>query len=557
MEPSAGNGVADLVVTGARVRIGAGRWSDAIAVRGDRVIGLGNERVQELTGARTRVVEAPGHLVLPGFQDSHVHAPMAGLNLERVWLNDVAGLRAYQDVIAAYAAAHPDEEWIVGGGWAMEHFPGGTPRKEDLDAVVPDRPVFLFNRDVHGAWVNSKALEAGGITRDTPDPVDGRIERDPGTGEPTGTLHEGAAYTFNGEVVPQPDPTTWQRGILAGQAHLHALGITGWQDAWVNASSLDAYRTLADEGRLTARVVGALWWDRHRGLAQIPDLLALRERATGAGSGAGVPGFHPGTVKIMTDGVLENFTGALLEPYCDGCGGHTDNHGLSYLEPDLLTAAVTELDRLGFQVHLHAIGDRAVRNGLDAIEAAQQANGVSDRRHHIAHLQVVHPDDVPRFGKLGVVANIQAYWAMSEPQMEELTIPFLGRERTEQQYPFAGIAAGGARLAMGSDWAVTTADPLPQLEVAVTRSDPEDRDLPAFLPEQRLSLDAAVDAFTAGSAYVNHDADGGRLDVGARADLAVLDVDVFADGFATADRAPVADATVVLTVSGGRIVHET
>ena len=556
---------ADLLITGARVHTGSpatGSPADAIAARDGRIVAIGAAAdLAELAGPRTRVVQAGGGLVVPGFQDSHVHAPFAGRNRLRVWLNDLVGKAAYLDAIAAYAAANPDEPWILGGGWAMEYFPGGTPTKDDLDAVVPDRPVFLFNRDVHGAWVNSKALELGGITAASPDPGDGRIERNPVTGEPSGTLHEGAAYAFNDLVVPTPTRAEWEASILAAQSHLHSLGITGWQDAWVTPATLEAYRSLAADGRLTARVVGALWWDRQRGLDQVADLLAQRESATGAAAkaGSGVPGFFPTTVKIMTDGVLENYTGALLEPYCDGCGGHTDNHGLSFVEPDLLAAAVTELDRHGFQVHLHAIGDRAIRDALDAVAAARAANGANDLRHHIAHLQIVQPQDIPRFAELSVVANCQTYWAQSEPQMEELTIPFLGPERAALQYPFEALRRSGARLAMGSDWSVTTANPLEQLEVAITRIDPEHRDNPPFLPGERLSPTDAFDAFTRGSAYVNHDDGehgGGVLEVGRRADLALLDTDVFAPGFATLERAPLTDVRVRLTAASGQVVFD-
>ncbi len=548
----------DLVVADARVRLPGGRWATGIAVTGDRITALGTAAdVVGLAGPRTRVVRAPGKLVLPSFQDSHLHAPFAGRNRLRLWLNDLAGRDAYLEAIARYAETHPDEPWILGGGWALEAFPGGLPRKEDLDAIVPDRPVFLFNRDVHGAWVNSRALEVGGISVDTANPSDGRIERDP-DGAATGCLHEGAAYDFNDRVVPVPSRAEWESAVLEAQTYLHGLGITGWQDAWVTPATLDAYSALAADGRLTARVVGALWWDRHRGLEQIADLQAQRERASGAAAaaGSGVAGFFPTTVKIMTDGVLENYTGALLEPYCDGCGGHTDNRGLSYVDRDLLAAATTELDALGFQVHMHAIGDRAVRNALDAFAAARAANGENDNRHHIAHVQVVHSQDVPRFAELDVTANCQAYWAKSDAQMEELTVPFLGRERVDLQYPFESIRAAGARLAMGSDWSVTTADPLEQLEVAITRVDPADRAAAPFLESQRLAMDVAFDAFTAGSARVNHDDDGGRLVVGNRADLAMLDVDVFADGYVSERRAPVADASVSLTVASGRVVFD-
>ncbi len=555
---------ADLVVLGARIHTGAAGAAgaappQAIALRGDRIARIGAAAdMKDLLGRRTRVIDVPAGLIVPGFQDAHVHPPQAGRELTRVWLHDLRGKAAYLDAIAAYADSHPDEPWILGGGWAMEYFPGGTPRKEDLDAVVPDRPVFLFNRDVHGAWVNSAALERAGIGPDTSDPVDGRIERDPQTGEPSGTLHEGAAYRVDAQVVPAPSAQEWREATLAGQAHLHARGITGWQDAWVTPPRLEAYRSLAADGRLTARVVGALWWERDRGLDQLPELLAQRERAAGAAeqSGAPVAGFFPTTVKIMVDGVLENQTGALLEPYCDGCGGETDNRGIAFVEREPLIEAVTALDRLGFQVHMHAIGDRAVRHALDAVEAARTANGPSRWRHHIAHLQVVHPNDIPRFAALGVVPNCQAYWAQDEPQMEALTTPFLGPERAGWQYPFEALRAAGARLAMGSDWGVSTANPLEQLEVAITRIDPEHRENPAFLPAQRLSPAHAFEAFTAGSAYVNHDEDAGTLQVGLRADLAVLDTDIFADGFISPSRAPLADVSVQLTVASGQVVHD-
>ena len=446
-------------------------------------------------------------------------------------------------MIGAFAAANPDREWIIGGGWAMEHFPGGTPRKDDLDAVTGDRPAFLFNRDVHGAWVNSAALRAAGITSDTPDPSDGRIERDPQTGEPTGTLHEGAAYTFNDRHLPLPDVAEWQESILEAQRYLHTLGITGWQDAWVTPDTQQAYLALAGADRLSARVVGALWWDRHRGLEQIDEL--LERSRDGAGR------FLPRTVKIMVDGVLENYTGALLEPYCDGCGGHSDNLGLTYVEPEILSAAVRRLDAEGLQVHMHAIGDRAVRISLDAVQAAREANGGhNDNRHHIAHLQLIQPADVPRFRELDVIANCQTYWAQREPQMDELTIPFIGEDRAQLQYPFGDLLRSGATLAMGSDWGVTTADPLQQIEVAVRRIGPEHRDAPALLPDQRLPLPVAVAAFTAGSAYVNHDDDAGSIEVGRRADLAVVDRNIFdpADGYP-------ADAHVTHTVAAGKLVH--
>ena len=536
----------DLVVIGSRVRTRTG-FVEAIGITGDRISHLGAERdLLAAAGPSTRVIEQRDGLVLPGFQDAHVHAPFAGRNRLRIWLNDTLDRSAYLDLIAGYAAAHPEEPWITGGGWALESFPDGLPRREDLDAICPDRPVFLFNRDVHAAWLNTRALELGGITATTPDPDDGRIERDP-DGSPTGCLHEGAAYSFNERIVPLPSQREWEAAILEGQRHLHALGITGWQDAWVTPDTQAAYESLAASGHLTARVVGALWWDRHRGLEQIEELVERRARAEGARA----RGFHATSVKIMTDGVLENFTGALLEPYCDAA--HSSERGLSYVDRDLLVEAVMRLDALDFQVHMHAIGDRAVRDALDAIEAARTTNGRRDNRHHIAHVQLVQPSDIPRFGALEVIANCQSYWACHDAQMEEHTIPYIGQDRADLQYPFASIHRAGGRLAMGSDWAVSTADPLAQLEVAITRSE---RGGEPLLPGERLTLDVAVDAFTAGSAHVNHDDDAGVIAVGMRADLAVIDLDFFREGFAGPDHAPLADARVTLTVASGRIVHE-
>jgi predicted amidohydrolase YtcJ len=532
---------ADLAVTGSPIWIGDGTSADALAVRGGQVVALGADDVRELIGPRTRVLDRAGALVIPGFQDAHVHAPPAGRELLTVDLHDHDGRPAYLDTIAAYVAANPDVEWITGGGWALEHFPPEGPRREDLDSITGPRPAFLFNRDVHGAWVNSAALERAGIGATTPDPSDGHYERD-ADGTPTGMLHEGAAYSFRARWVPEPTRGEWADAIIVAQQHLHALGITAWQDAWVTPETFAAYTSLVSSDRLTARVVGALWWDRHRGLDQIPEFQAQREQEVG--------GFHPTTVKIMVDGTVENQTASLIEPYC-GCGGRDgQNRGLDYVDRELLVAAVTKLDALGFQVHMHAIGDRAVRNALDAVEAARSANGASTNRHHIAHLQIVQPADVPRFAALDVVANCQTYWAQAEPQMDELTIPVIGPERALLQYPFESLRQSGARLAMGSDWAVTTADPLQQMEVAVRRIDPEHRDNEPFLPAEALPVEVALSAFTAGSAFANHDAAGGALRVGSRADLAVLDQDLFALS------GRLSDASVVCTVAAGTVVHE-
>jgi len=526
------NGPADLVFLGGTVYTvdAARRWARAVAVRGGRIVAVGEEAdVRPLTGPRTEVIQLGGRMLLPGFQDAHVHPPAGGLELLQCALADAYSLEDYSRIIASYAADHPDVEWILGGGWSMDVFPGGTPRKEALDEIVPDRPVFLPNRDGHSAWVNSRALELAGVTRNMPDPGDGRIERDP-DGSPAGTLHDGAMQLVE-RLIPPTTQEQWEEGLRVAQRYLHSLGITAWQDAIVGGSypALEAYLALADRGELTARVVGALWWDRHRGEDQVDELLAARARAS-------VGRFRAPTVKVMQDGVIETFTAGVLEPYLGSDGRPTDNRGLSFIEPELLRRIVTRLDAEGFQVHFHAIGERAVRESLDAVEAARLANGMNDLRHHIAHVQVIHPDDLPRFRALGVTATIQPLWAMNEGQMVNLTLPVLGPERSRWQYPFASLLRSGAVLAGGSDWSVSSPNPLWEIHVAVNRTSfpgyaygGDDRaEREPFLPEERIDLAAAIAAFTIGAAYVNHlDDRTGSIEVGKDADLVVLDRNPF------------------------------
>lgn len=519
---------ADLVLTGGPVHTGSPARSRAtsVAVRGERVVAVGHDEVRELIGPRTEVVDLAGKLLIPGFQDAHAHPVGGGIEMGQCDLSGVTTLAEYRERIAGYAREHADAEWITGGGWAMEAFPGGLPTAAELDALVPDRPVYLVNRDHHGAWVNSVALHRAGIDARTPDPSDGRIERD-ADGVPTGMLQEGAA-SLVGRLLPPVTREERIAGLLRAQELMHSLGITAWQDALLGEHAnltdpTDAYLACADDGQLTARVVGSLWWDRARGTEQIEELLARRA--------AGTRGrLRSTTVKIMQDGVAENGTAALLGPYLDGCGCVSDNSGISFVPPEALKKYVTALDAQGFQVHFHALGDRAVREALDAVEAARAANGWTDTRPHLAHLQVVHPDDIGRFRALGASANMQPLWAAHEPQMDELTIPFLGAERSGHQYPFGALLRAGATLAAGSDWPVSSPDPLQGIHVAVNRVlAGAAAGTPVFLPEQRIGLHDALAAYTAGSAYVNHlDGETGVVAAGYLADLVVLDRDPFA-----------------------------
>jgi predicted amidohydrolase YtcJ len=517
-----------------------------VRVRGGRIAGAGP--AGPLGNAVP--VDLGGGTLLPGFIDAHVHPVFAGDQLRHCDLRPASTAGGYAELVAAYARDHPDEEWITGGGWSMDAFPGGIPTRDLLDAVVADRPVFLPNRDGHGAWVNTAALRAAGIDRSTPDPADGRIERDAG-GEPAGMLQEGAASLVT-PLLPELTEDDWYQALLTAQEHLLSLGITGWQDAIVGpyqgtADPLDAYRRATAAGTLKATVVGALWWDRHQGLEQVAGLVRKR-------SAAGQGPFRATSVKMMLDGVAETHTAAMLEPYLDGAGCGTGHSGLDFIDPDELPRYVTALDREGFQVHFHALGDRAVRNALDAVAAARRANATGPR-HHLAHLQVVHPDDIGRFAPLAATANIQPLWATHEPQMDELTIPFLGERRAGWQYPFRSLQAAGATMCAGSDWPVSSPNPLWGAHVAVNR------DLPApagggrgdqFLAGQALSLESVLAAYTSGSAWVNGlEAVSGSIAEGLDADLAVVDADL-----SRLPAAEIGQAAVTQTWVRGQLVYE-
>ena len=471
-------------------------------------------------------VDLHGGTILPGFIDAHAHPVFAGDQLRRCDLGGADTASGYAALVAAYARDHPDEEWITGGGWSMDAFPGGVATRDLLDAVVADRPVFLPNRDGHGAWVNSKALTLAGIDRSTPDPADGRIERD-AAGEPNGMLQEGAADLVS-RLLPPVTEADWDQALALAQDYLLSLGITGWQDAIIGShhgtpDPMGAYLRAAQAGTLLANVVGALWWDRDRGLEQLPELLESR-RCGQAGR------FHATSVKMMLDGVAENHTAAMLEPYLDSDGCSTGAAGLDFIDPGELPRFVAALDHEGFQVHFHALGDRAVRNALDALAAAQRANGDRRLRHHLAHLQVVHPDDVARFARLSATANIQPLWATHEPQMDELTIPFLGERRAGWQYPFRALHASGSPLCAGSDWPVSSPNPIWGAHVAVNRSLPVvagGQGGDSFLPEEALGLASILAAYTSGSARVNGlDAVTGSIREGFDADFAIVNADL-------------------------------
>lgn len=557
---------ADLVLRGGRVFDGFSvhPTGTAVAVECGRITAVGPEAaVRAASGPRTGIVDLRGRLVTPGLIDAHAHTFMGGIEALACDVGHCGGADEVQAAVSRYARSTDsrDSPWITGAGWYKGHYDGGFPDASVLDTAVPHRPVYLINRDHHSAWVNTAALRLAGIDDRTPDPADGRIGRRP-DGSASGILHEGA-MSLVARLLPPITREAVEAGILHGQAHLHALGVTGWQEAIIGEyagypDAAPAYRSLAASGRLTGRASGALWVPRGLTLGDLPGLVDSFGARRDLNAAAGFP---TSSAKIMVDGVPENRTAAMLEPYESAgctCGGRTGtDRGPTYLPPEVLDAAAEALEAARFDLHLHAIGDRAVRTALDAVGRAAVAlhptPGGSrswEPRHTMAHVQLVHPDDVPRFGHLGVTVNAQALWACSDEQMRSLTVPLIGAERARWQYPFASMLAGGAPLAMGSDWPVSDADPWQAIHVAVHRAHPDHGDTGPLVPAEALDLTTALSAYTAGSARVTR-SPAGVLRPGAPADLAVLSADPFGPDGPALHRLR-ADLTIV----GGRVVFE-
>ena len=515
-------------------------WAEAVAITGGRVVFVGkNSKAGNYQVEKTKVIDLAGRMVLPGFQDSHVHLVSGGVELGQCNLND---LQTKQEILArvqSYSEAYPEKDWIVGGGWDLPVFPEANPAKELLDAVVPSRPVFLSAADGHSAWVNSRALELAGITAKTPDPEDGHIERNPGTNEPSGTLRE-AAMGIVSRLIPEPSADEYLNGLRAGLALANRFGITSIIEASADDPILDTYAALDRNGELTVRVLASIYVDPGKGPAQVEELIRKRERYQGRILKATA-------AKIFADGVIESHTAALLEPYLDRPG----NAGKPILEADEFNRLAAALDKAGFQIHVHAIGDGAVRMALDAIEDARKANGPRDARHHIAHLELIDPADVPRFRSLGVVANFQALWAYPDTYITQLTEPILGPERSGRLYPIGSVVRSGGLFAGGSDWSVSSLNPLDAVQVAVTRRDPEAPAGPAWLAREIIDLPTAVAAYTKIGAYLSFEERiRGSIEPGKAADLVVLDSNIF-----EIPQQEIHTVNVVLTILEGKVVY--
>jgi predicted amidohydrolase YtcJ len=515
-------------------------WAQAAAVRDGVFVAIGtNKDIEPLLGPATRVIDLEGRMALPGFHDAHVHPDLGGDQLMACEVQLLTSVDAIIERLSA-CAVELDEGWLEGYGFDLSLFGENGPHKSMLDGISLTRPIIVWGEDGHSLWVNSVALELAGITADTPDPPLGVIERD-ADGSPSGTLRETAQEIVRATRGAQTHEHN-VRALRAGISHLNAFGITSYIDAWVGLEDYQAYQEIDRAGDLTARVVTSLAYEsgfaKHYG-EEWEQVLAGRNEFESER-------LNNDSVKLFLDGVLEGETAALIEPYL----GMHGKRGDLILEPEALNADVTRFDAMGLQVHMHAIGDRAVRAGLDAIEAARKANGPGDNRHHISHLQMIHVDDIERFAELDTAANFQALWAWPDNWIMELNLPVLGEERVQGMYPIAGVAKAGGRIVGGSDWNVSSPNPLDAIETAIHRHDPRIEDGPVLNVNERVGLELMIDAYTINAAWLMHHEElTGSVELGKRADIVVLDRNLF-----EIPVTEISDARVVETLLDGQVI---
>jgi len=521
-------------------------WAEAVAVKDGRIVYVGDdEGAARHIGVETELIDLAGQMLLPGFHDAHIHILTEVLSDEECNLLRIETLEEVAARLKDCTAllGHGGERWITGGGWGEWLWPEANPKKGLLDLLFPDRPVYLPSSFGHAAWVNSKALEIAGIDADTEDPEAGIIERDPETGEPSGTLRE-SAMTLVSKKIPPFTLEQRKKRVLAGIALSHANGITAVIEPGVGPEHIEQLLAVADDGDFDLRAVASLspiGW--HAGVFgdEVFELMEGREAWRR-------PNIDVDSVKIYMDGVIEFGTSPLLEPYADPEYGS----GEFFYEQEVVDVYFTKLDAMGLQIHVHAIGDAAVRRALDAFDTMRAANGMSDNRHQIVHLQLIHEDDRPRFAELNVGAVFQSLWAYPDPAALDLDIPMLGEERTWQMYPIASVQKAGGRIVGGSDYWVTDLDPLLAIETAITRQDPWTNEGPVLNVDERVDLATMIEAYTINGAYqMGLEDEQGSIEVGKRADLVVLNRNLF-------ELAPakINEARVMMTIFDGRTVYE-
>ena len=537
--------VADTIIARAKVYTGNDEqpWAEAVAIHDGRIVAVGDEAtIFKLRYTGTEVIEAGGHLVLPGFVDCHIHFMDGSLSLGRVNLEGAKDAADIQQRLREYAAKHPGKDWVLGRGWNYAMFGAeALPHKKYLDEIFPDRPVFLEGYDGHTYWANSKALTLAGITKETPDPTNGAIVRDPQTHEATGALKE-SAQRLVARVVPQPTRNEKLAALRAGMKWANENGLVRVHSAGSDFQQLALYDELRKQGQQTLRFYIAYFLDPPKLRTQDVDAIE-----------AGRKKFHDdwidtGAVKMMIDGVVESHTAAMLEPYSDD----PSLKGKLFWDPANYSAAVLDLDRRGLQLFTHAIGDYGVRTALDAYEQAERTNHTSDRRPRIEHIETITAADIPRFGKLGVIASMQPLHSYPDADTLEVWARNAGADRASRAWAWKSIGNSGGHLAFGSDWPVVTLNPWKGVQTAVTRQTVEGKPDAGFVPEQRLTVAETVRGYTLGAAYAGRrEKTEGSIESGKFADLIIVSQNIF-----EIDPRRLAETKVLTTLVGGRVVYQ-
>jgi len=531
------------------------RRAEAVAVRDKAITYVGDtEGVQDFIGPNTEVINLAGKMLLPGFIDSHAHASATINEDDSVMLYHLDSKEAYVSAVKAFAEKHPEADVIYGNGWNNEVFPPQGPRKEDLDAIVTDRPVSLMSNDGHSIWVNTRALEMAGVTKDTACPSGGMIEMNPATGEPSGTIRETARDLIQ-SVLPPYSVEQMKTGIREFMIEAARVGITTVHDPMLLLPGSDgqlngfgsarncipAYEQLLENKEMTLRVRGTILTDPTKGDAQVPDIVA-------ACMAQHDPLFQITGAKVFVDGVVEGGTAYLLEPYAH----KPDFRGEPLWQQESLNALCRAVDREKRQIHIHAIGDAAIRMSLDALAVAKDHNGPRDSRHLITHLHIVDYTDIPRFAELDIVGVPQPFWHVKGDYFE-MEASYLGRDRAEKEYPLKSFLDAGVTLACASDYPVQVpSPPLLAIQLGITRCIPGETDPSQILgPTERMSLADMIAGFTINGAYANFvENETGSIEVGKKADMVVLDRNLF-DIPAT----EIADTNVLMTLFEGKAVY--
>ena len=522
------------------------RWVEAVAIRDGEIVVVGsNQSVEAYRGASTEVIDLLGGMALPGLHDTHTHPLEGGYLLRQCDLSeDGSSVDAIVQVLRQ-CASESDDEWVIGFGLDLALFDSNGPDKSLLDDIAPDRLFFVIAEDGHTVLVNSRVLELAGITRETPDPPEGVIERRAETGEPSGTMRE-AAYDLVDVLRPKRQMDESIAAMRDALAAMTAVGITSFNDVWVGELELQVYQAIERSGDLKMRVVNSIMdegvFERHVG-ADFERLLAARHDYSSAL-------INNDSIKIMVDGVLEGETAALVEPYIGLGHRGTLNHS-----SEELCRRVQRYDAMGLRIHMHTIGDAAVRAGLDAIEYAREANAgnarSNDLRHTLSHLALVQADDIARFAELEVSASFTGAWAFPSNWVSDLNVPVLGQKRVDRMYPIGSLHQAGAVVVGGSDWIYGTLSPLDSIEVAITRQDPDNANALIGNTGDSIDLATAIEAYTTNAAWAMHQEDKvGSIDVGKRADIVVLDRNLFA-----IPATQINEASVRFTIFDGEIVY--